>query len=76
MFINRGGDYDRMGASEVPRWFIEHHANAKESEVDDWNVQCFMMLVFNSRLFPTGTDKMVGTDYLMCKDLEAIASFN
>ena len=35
MFINRGGNYDRMGVSEVPRWFIEHFANAKESEVND-----------------------------------------
>jgi hypothetical protein len=48
---------------------IDHYANAKEVDVDDWTVQSFLLLVFNVLLFPTGSDKMVGLDYLMCADL-------
>jgi hypothetical protein len=38
MFNRRGGNYAGLGVSEVPRWFIEHYANAKEADVDDWTV--------------------------------------
>jgi hypothetical protein len=38
MFTRCGGNYARLGVSEVPRWFIKHYANAKESDVDDWTV--------------------------------------
>jgi hypothetical protein len=38
MFTRRGGNYAGLGVSEVPRWFIKHYANAKESDVDDWTV--------------------------------------
>jgi hypothetical protein len=72
MFTRRGGNYARLGVSEVPRWFIEHYANAKESHVDDWTVQPFLMLVFNALLFPTGSDKMAGLDYLISTHLSDI----
>jgi hypothetical protein len=35
MFRRRGGNYAGLGVSKVPRWFIEHYANAKEADVDD-----------------------------------------
>jgi hypothetical protein len=35
MFNRHGGNYARLGVSEVPRWFIQHYANAKEADVDD-----------------------------------------
>jgi hypothetical protein len=38
MFTRHGGNYARLGISEVPRWFVEQYANAKESDVDDWVV--------------------------------------
>jgi hypothetical protein len=72
MFTRRGG----VGVSEVPRWFIEDYANAKEFDVDDWTVQSFLMLVFNSLLFPTSGDKMVGLDYLMSARLSDIPEIN
>jgi hypothetical protein len=38
MFNRHRGNYAGLGVSEVPRWFIEHYANAKEADVDDWTV--------------------------------------
>jgi hypothetical protein len=76
MFRRRGGNYASLGVNEVPRWFIEHYANAKESDVDDWIVQSFLMLVFNALLFPTGSNKMAGLDYLMCANLDAVLGIN
>jgi hypothetical protein len=64
------------GVSEVPRWFIEHYANAKEADVDDWTVQSLLMLVFNVLLFPTSSDKMSGLEYLMCAHLTDIQEIN
>jgi hypothetical protein len=65
-----------LGVSEVPRWFIEHYANAKESDVDDWTVQSFLMLMFNPLLFPTGSDKMARLDYLMSARLSDVLEIN
>jgi hypothetical protein len=76
MFTRRGGNYARLGVSEVPRWFIEHYANVKEADVDDWTMQSFLMLVFNTLLFPTGSDKMAGVDYLMCAYLSDVPEIN
>jgi hypothetical protein len=76
MFNRRGGNYVGLGVSEVPRWFIEHYINAKEADVDDWTVQLFLMLVFNALLFSTGSDKMLGLDYLMCAHLSDIPEIN
>jgi hypothetical protein len=76
MFTRHGGNYAGLGVSEVPRWFIEHYANAKESDVDDWTVQSFLMLVFNALLFPTGSDKMAGLDYLMSAHLSDVPEIN
>jgi hypothetical protein len=76
MFTRRGGNYAGLGVSEVPRWFIEHYANAKESDVDDWTVQSFLMLVFNALLFLTGSDKMAGLYYLMSARLSDVPEIN
>jgi hypothetical protein len=76
MFTRRGGNYAGLGVSEVPRWFIDHYANAKEASVDDRTVQSFLMLVFNTLLFPTGRDKMAGLDYLMCARLSDVRKIN
>jgi hypothetical protein len=38
LFRRRGGNYAGLGVNEVPRWFIEHYANAKEDDVDGWTV--------------------------------------
>jgi hypothetical protein len=76
MFTRRGGNYVGLGVSEVPRWFIEHYANAKESDVDDWTVQSFLMLVFNALLFLTGSDKMAGLYYLMSARLSDVPEIN
>jgi hypothetical protein len=76
LFGRRGGNYARLGVSEVPRWVIEHYANAKEVDVDDWTVESFFMLVFNALLFPTSTNKMAGLDYLMCADLSVVPGIN
>jgi hypothetical protein len=76
MFNRRGGNYAGLGVSEVPRWFIEHYANAKEADVDYWTMQSFLMLVFNALLFPTGSDKMAGLDYLMCAHLSDVPEIN
>jgi hypothetical protein len=76
MFTRCGGNYAGLGVSEVPMWFIEHCANVKESDVDDWTVQSFLMLVFNALLFPTGSDKMAGLDYLMSAHLCDVPEIN
>jgi hypothetical protein len=76
MFTSRGGNYARLGVSEVPRWFIEYYANTKESDVDNWIVQSFLMLVFNTLIFPTGSDKMAGMDYLMSTRLSDVPEIN
>jgi hypothetical protein len=76
MFTRHGGNYAGLGVSEEPSWFIEHYANAKESDVDDWNVQSFLMLVLNALLFPTGSDKMAGLDYLMSARLSDVLKIN
>jgi hypothetical protein len=76
MFTRRGGNYAGLGVSEVPRWFIEHYANAKEYDVDDWTVQSFLMFVFNALLFSTGNDKMVDLDYLMSACLSHVSEIN
>jgi hypothetical protein len=76
IFNRRGGNYAGLGVSEVPRWFIEHYANTKEADVDDWTVQSFLMLVFNALLFSTGSDKMSGLDYLMCAHLSEVREIN
>jgi hypothetical protein len=76
IFNRRGGNYAGLGVSEVPRWFIEHYANTKEVDVDDWTVQSFLMLVFNALLFSTGSDKMSGLDYLMCAHLSDVREIN
>jgi len=59
-YERRSGDYTKLGVSEVPRWFIEEAAIAKDTTVDDWAVQSFFILIFNALLFPTGSDKIVG----------------
>jgi hypothetical protein len=76
MFTKCGGNYVGLGVSEVLRWFIEHYANAKESGVDDWTVQSFLMLVFNALLFSTGSDKLAGLDYLMSARLSDVPKIN
>jgi hypothetical protein len=76
MFNWRGSNYAGLGVSEVPRWFIEHFVNAREIDVDDWTVQSFLMLVFNALLFPTGSNKMLGLDYLMCAHLSDVREIN
>jgi hypothetical protein len=76
MFRRHGGNYASLGVTDVPRWFIEQYANAKEADVDDWIVQSFLMLVFNALLFPTGNDKIAGLDYLMCNDLGVVLGIN
>jgi hypothetical protein len=60
----------------LPRWFIEHYANTKEADVDDWTVQSFLLLVFNALLFPTDSDKMTGLDYLMSARLSDVLEIN
>jgi hypothetical protein len=65
-----------LRVSEVPRWFIEHYANAKEANVIDWTVHLFLMLVFNALLFPTDSDKMAGLDYLICAHLSDVLKIN
>jgi hypothetical protein len=60
----------------LPRWFIEHYANTKEADVDDWTVQSFLLLVFNALLFPTDSDKMAGLDYLMSARLSDVLEIN
>jgi hypothetical protein len=69
---DRQAQYENLGPSEVPRWFIQEAATAKHRDIDDWAVQSFFMLIFNALLFSTGTDKLVGLDYLMAKDLDLI----
>lgn len=59
-YERRSGDYTKLGVSEVPRWFIEEAAIAKDTAVDDWAVQSFFILIFNALLFPTSSDKIVG----------------
>jgi hypothetical protein len=76
MFRRHRGNYASLGVTDVPRWFIEHYANAKEADVDDWIVQSFLMLVFNALLFPNGNDKIAGLDYLMCNDLGVVLGIN
>jgi hypothetical protein len=76
MFTRRGGNYAGLGVSAVPMWFIEHYANAKESDVDYWTMQSFLMLVFNALLFPTSSDKMAGLDYLMYAHLSDVLEIN
>jgi hypothetical protein len=76
MFTRRGGNYAGLGVNEVPRWFIEHYGNIKEYDVDDWTAQSFLMLVFNALLFPTGSDKMAGLDYLMSARLSDVTEIN
>jgi hypothetical protein len=76
MFSRHGGNYAGLGVSEVPRWFIEHYANAKEFDVDDWTMQSFLILVFNALLFPIGSDKMAGMYYLMCAHLSDVSEIN
>jgi hypothetical protein len=76
MFNRRGGNYAGLRVSEVPRWFIEHYANAKEANVIDWTMHSFLMLVFNALLFPTDSDKMAGLDYLMCAHLSDVLKIN
>jgi hypothetical protein len=76
IFTRHGGNYAGLGVSEVPRWFIEHYANAKESDVDGWTVQSFLMLMFNALLFPTGSDKMARLDYLMSARLSDVLEIN
>jgi hypothetical protein len=39
-------------------------------------VQSFIMLMFNALLFPTGSDKMLGLDYLMCAHLSDVPEIN
>jgi hypothetical protein len=39
MFKKRGGNYSGLRASEVPRWFIDHFANAKGKEM--WMTRLF-----------------------------------
>jgi hypothetical protein len=39
-------------------------------------MQSFLMLVFNVLLFPTGSDKMVGLDYLMPARLSDVLEIN
>jgi hypothetical protein len=72
MFNRRGGNYAGLGSVMSPGGFIEHYANAKEADVEDWTVQSFLMLVFNALLFPTGNDKMESLDYLMCAHLSDV----
>ena len=69
-------DYDKLKFTKVPRWFIEDAANAHKREIDDWAVQAFFILLFNSFLFPTSSDKIVGENYLMAKDLTLIPNIN
>jgi hypothetical protein len=76
MFNRHRGNYAGLEISEVPRWFIEHYANAKEADVDDWTVQSFLMLVFNTLLFPTSNNKMSRLDYLMCAHLSDVREIN
>jgi hypothetical protein len=76
LFRRHGGNYAGLRVNKVPRWFIEHYANAKEAGVDDWTAHSFLMLVFNALLFSTGSDKMIGLDYLMCADLSIVPGIN
>jgi hypothetical protein len=76
IFNRHGSNYAGLGVIKVPRWFIEHYANAKETDVDDWTVQSFLMLVFNALLFRTGSNKMAGLDYLMCAHLSDVPEIN
>jgi hypothetical protein len=76
MFTKHGGNYPELGVSEIPKWFIEHYANAKEYDVNYWIVQSFLMLVFNALLFPTSSDKMAGLDYLTSTSLSDVPEIN
>ena len=76
LFIAHGSNFDGLGASEVPRWLIEHYCNAKQEDVNDLTVQSFMKLLCNALLFPTGSDKMSWFDYMMCKDLTVVPEIN
>jgi hypothetical protein len=76
LFRRCGGNYAGLGVSEVSRWFIEHYANTKKADVDDWTFQSFLMLVFNVLFFSTDSDKMAGLDYLMCTNLSAVLGIN
>jgi hypothetical protein len=76
LFRRRGCNYAGLGVSDVPRWFIEHYANVKEADVDEWTVQSFLMLVFNALLFPIDNEKMAGLKYLMCADLGVVPGIN
>jgi hypothetical protein len=42
----------------------------------EWTMQSFLMLVFNALLFPTGSDKMAGLDYLMPARLSDVLEIN
>jgi hypothetical protein len=58
---------------------MEHFASQKREpcEVpDEWAGQSFMMLVCNALLFCTATEKITGFDYLICKDLNSVGTYN
>jgi hypothetical protein len=76
---NKLDAYKKLQAYDVPRWVMEHFASQKRGpcEVpDEWAAQSFMMLVCNALLFCTATKKITGFDYLICKDLNSVGTYN
>jgi hypothetical protein len=67
--------YNKLKPPEVPRWFLEESATSHSVPVE-WAVQAFFICLSNAFLFPTTSDRIVGLDYLRCKDLDAIPSIN
>ncbi|KAL5648208.1 hypothetical protein ACJX0J_042563, partial [Zea mays] len=72
----RMDNYDRLQRYVVPRWILENFASTSAEEFDDWAVQCFFIIVCSSFLFPTSSYYPLGSDYLICKDLNALSEFD
>ncbi|KAL5648067.1 hypothetical protein ACJX0J_042422, partial [Zea mays] len=72
----RMDNYDRLQTYVVPRWILENFASTSAEEFDDWAVQCFFIIVCSSFLFPTSSYYPLGSDYLICKDLNALSEFD
>jgi hypothetical protein len=71
-----GANYQNLQRFAVPRWVLENFARTNKDDFDDWAVRCFFMIVCNALLFATSDYHITGANYLMCKDLEALAGYD
>ncbi|KAG8083480.1 hypothetical protein GUJ93_ZPchr0015g6846 [Zizania palustris] len=72
----QGANYRRLQKYVVPRWIIDKFSSTNAEEFDDWDVQCFFIIVCNRFLFPTSSYYPTGFDYLICKDIEALGGLD